>query len=212
MKSFSKLFFSLLLGLLSAGFLTFLTFPRIPLAEHLLSQRKLYLLSEGAGEEAVKLFWKKGKLFYGEEELLRFDLLTLYLLPRQRLEVLCGGKKLKVDYALGAFRSFYAEGFTCLKGAQKVEGSLEERGGLYGKLSLRGLEAGGFFLEAVELEFEGKRFKGSVKYGNLLLRGGGTLNLDPKNPLKSKVKALFEGGGVRLRVEGTLERLRVLPG
>jgi len=86
-----------------------------------------------------------------------------------------------------------ADRLNCIRGVEEIAGKLVLEEGLRGRISLRGVSFRGLELSALDLEFEGERFRGTLSYMGMELRGGGRIRVNREDLLSSEVSARFRG-------------------
>ncbi len=212
MRGFSKLLLGSILTLLFTALGTFLLFPKYLFLESLLQKNRIFLLSQGVEEDVNKVTFGKGRVFVGNEELASFDRLELALVPfGVKAEILCKGKASEVIYGLSGEIKISLRDFSCSKSVKLLRANLRISDGIYGTLHAEGVSNRNLQLDKISLNFRGESFTGSVSYLGMELKGSGKLKLNRKNPLKSRVSALFKGKGISVEVVGSLENLSVRP-
>jgi len=92
-----------------------------------------------------------------------------------------------------------------------LRGELSLTDGIYGNLYAEGVKMENLSLESMSFEFNGKEFTGKLNYFGMELSGKGRIILNPKEPLRSRVSALFRGKNLSVEVFGTIDNLRVRP-
>ncbi|WP_461828772.1 hypothetical protein [Aquifex sp.] len=212
MRRFSKLLLGSVLALLFTALGILLLFPKYLFLESLLQKNRIFLLSQGVKEDINKVTFGKGRVFVGNEEIASFDRLELALVPfGVKAEILCKGKTSEIQYGLSGEIEISLRDFSCTKSVKLLRANLRISDGIYGTLHAEGVSNKNLQLDKISLNFRGESFTGSVSYLGMELKGSGKLKLNRKNPLKSKVSALFRGNGISVEVVGSLENLSVRP-
>ena len=212
MRRFSKLLLGFILTLIFTMVGVFLFFPKYLLLDSFLQKNKIFLLSSGVKEDINKITFGKGRVFVRNEEIASFDRLELALVPfGVRAKILCKGKSSEVFYGLSGEIEISLRDFSCTKSVKLLRADLKISDGIYGTLHAEGVSNKNLSLDKISLNFRGESFTGSVSYLGMELKGSGKLKLNRKNPLKSRVSALFKGNGISVEVVGSLENLSVRP-
>ncbi|AAC07280.1 putative protein [Aquifex aeolicus VF5] len=205
-----KVFGLFLFSLIFFGLLSLATFPKFLLFDRLLIQNKIFLIAQKVKENSMSIELFKGKVYFQNREALEFDYTKLSLgFLSVNGKILCRGKISEISYSfLGSIETKFRD-FSCTPFVKKVNGRIELSDGIYGRVKLEGFKTELALLDEINLNFKGQTFTGSVKYLGMELKGQGRITLNRKNFLMSKVDGEFKGNGVRIKVQGTLNNLRV---
>lgn len=207
--SLKSLFLYIFLSLLLFSVLLFLTLPKFLVLDKMLLKNGLYLTAQKVEEGLTHINLKGVVLYDQSSKLVRFDSLKISLSPfGLSLSGLCDGKSLYVEWALGEKR-LKAKDFTCLGDVESLSGDILIKDGLYGKLDIKGLKAQELKLEELSLDLKGRVFTAKGRTMGFDLVGDGQVVYNPSNPLKSAINGQVSGGGMRLVISGSLERLEV---
>jgi len=201
-KSFKFIFFfffsiSILLLFTSA------TIPKFLILDRLVSKIGAFTVAENVKESWNHIHLYRGKVLLKGEILLEFDSFSFSLFPFPSAFIECGEGTLRVNFFIWGITKVRGEMFNCISGIQieKIELDLGE--GIHGKAILKLKD----MVDKLVLEFKGRNFEGEIHYMGTVLKGGGVIELNFKNPLKTKLNAEFSGSGLRFVVSGTLGNL-----
>jgi len=200
----------ILLSTILLVLLSFFTFPKFLIFDRLLLERKVFLLAQRVKENLLSLELFKGRVYFRDKEVIHFDFAKLSLgFLSIESEVRCGRKTSRAVYSFFGGLEVILREFTCSPFVKEVNGRLKVKEGVYGRIKLRGLKTNVVVLDEVNLNFKGKTFTGSVKYLGMELKGSGRISLNSKNLLMSRVDGEFRGGGLKIKVFGTIKNLSI---
>lgn len=197
----------LLLILLGLGLVAFL--PKYFLTESLLSKEGVFILSRKVEEGFDRLRYFEGFISLDGKKIANFTLAEGKLLPLPAVRVVCpSGGVLSVSYSPPAAANAEARNFDCSYSARRVEGKLQIlRREIFGKLSAEGVKLEGVplkELEKVELHFEGRRFRGTIRAMGTTFTGGGSFRWDMLHPEETHIDATFRGSGMVISIRGNI--------
>ncbi|GAB6066186.1 hypothetical protein JCM9492_12780 [Aquifex pyrophilus] len=201
---------SIIVFLLSLVLFLFFTFPKFIFIDKLLERYKIFLISEKVYEGYFNVILNRGRVFYSNKEVFNFDVGKLELKPFYLLiNLSCKGRKIELKLYPSGEINFSSDVYGCFKDLEEIRGNVVLNKDIRGKLELKGLKAQGFNIDSVILNFRGVRFEGTILYGGMELKGSGTIKLNRKNILLSRIDGNFRGSGINLKVYGNLKNLRV---
>ena len=205
---FNAVVFLLLLASLTL-FTAAVALPKGVLVDRLLTEKGVDLIAREVREDLDGIDLRNVRIFLNSKELASFERLSLRIgFGGLELRGSCGSGHARLAVSWSGGGSFLAEKLGCVRGVEEVRGKLSLEEGIRGKLSLRGVSFRGVELSALDLTFEGKRFRGTLNYMGMELSGGGRIQLNRKDLLSSEVSARFSGDVGTLVVSGKLRSLR----
>lgn len=183
--------------------------PKGALIDRFLAKKGIGMMVREAREDLAGIAFRDVRLFLNSEELASFASLRLQVgIGGLELEGSCGSGRARIEMDWFGTGSFSADRLNCIRGVEEIAGKLVLEEGLRGRISLRGVSFRGLELSALDLEFEGERFRGTLSYMGMELRGGGRIRVNREDLLSSEVSARFRGDVGTLVLSGKLRSLR----
>ncbi|MFN3598514.1 MAG: hypothetical protein ACK4VK_02090 [Aquificaceae bacterium] len=187
----------------------FLTFPKFLVFDKLLLKNGIYLTAQKVDETPISIRLKGVEMYNQNSRLSRFDFLKVGLgVFRIRLEGYCGKANLVLEISPWGM-VLRAKDFTCLEGMEGLSTELYIKEGIYGNLNIKGIKVQGIKLDEISFDFKGRVFTAKGKMGGINLIGDGQIVYNSKNPLRSAINGQVSGGGIRLIIGSTLERIEI---
>ena len=200
-----------LFAFLGIGLISLLNLlPKSILLDRALTQAGVYLIPSSVKEGITDVVMKEVRVFRGNEELGKVDKAVLRLgFGGVRSRFVCGKGEGSVGLSWsGVVRAKFRD-FACLSYVGSLSGDLKIAGGVFGKVSIKGLKVQGVDVESLRLEFSGKTFKGDITYMGMKLSGGGELRLKRDKLEDSEINATFKGSLGNLIIRGKLKNPQV---
>lgn len=207
LKPFLFYAFALLVTIL---LLLFFTFPKFLFLDRKLSEAGLYLVADKVEEGLTWVSLSRVEVYDQRSRLVSFDRLKISIgFLKLRVIGLCEGKNLSMEFSLWS-KSIKTEAFTCLSGVNSLSADLLVKDGVYGKVSMKGMELQNMKLEELSFELRGRVFRARARLMGFELVGDGQLVFKPSDPLRSGINGQVSGGGMKFVISGTLERPQLL--
>ena len=201
-KILLPLFTFLGVGLISLLYL----FPKSILMDKALTQAGVYLIPASVKEGLTEVVMKEVRVFRGNEELGKLDRAVLRLgLGGVSSYLACGKGEGRLGVSWGGDLRAEFKDFSCVSVIGSLNGKLRVEEGVFGKVSVKGLKVQGADVESIDLEFNGKTFKGDITYMGMKLSGGGELRLRRERLEDSEINATFKGSLGNLVIRGKLK-------
>ncbi|MCX8076317.1 MAG: hypothetical protein N3C57_04715 [Aquificaceae bacterium] len=206
MSGLKRMLFYTFFGFLAVLLFALFTFPKFLLLERILLKNNVYMTAESVEEGIASIALKRVNLYTQGSRFMYFDSLKLYLLPfKVVVNGLCEGKELRAELSIFS-KSVSAESFRCTSLADSLSASIRIKDGLYGTLSLKGINAQGFKIDELSIQLRGKVFTAKAKAMGFELLGDGQIDFKSSNFLQSKINGYISGAGLRFNLSGTLEK------
>jgi hypothetical protein len=204
-KKILALFFTLIISVL----ITYIFLPKFLLIDKILLKNKVFILPQKVNEGMFNINLKKADIYYENKPVIKNSDINLYVYPlSQGLILICENKKSEIIHkTLGGY-IFDFNNFKCLNDFSLINGKLEIKGGIKGKIRIEGFKVQGKNVEFLEFLFKGKifDFKGNVQGINIA--GSGIISFNEKNPLNSKINATTSAVGFNFIISGNLTNLQ----
>ncbi|NPA32546.1 MAG: hypothetical protein GXO04_02840 [Aquificae bacterium] len=183
--------------------------PKLLILDRFLLEEKLFVRAKSSSEGATELLLRRGEVYKGNLLLLSFDTARILLRPLYVLITFrCGSGSASLKLTPDGLKEVNLKNFGCVNSAESISGSIALRDGLFGELTLSGLELRGTKVDGLRIRFLGNSFEGEINYMGMKLKGGGVVSAG-RDILSSRVDGEFRSGSVRVRVRGELGNLNV---
>ncbi len=201
---------SFLLLFLFLPLLVLLTLPKFLLLDRSLSKSGLYLTAQEVKEGLASISLRNVNIYDKTSKLVGFDSLKISIDPPGiSIYGMCQGKGFQVIWSPWS-KALKTQDFTCLSGFENFSADLTIKEGIYGRLNIKGLNLENMKVDQLYLDMRGRVFTARAKVMGFELVGDGQVIFNPSAPLKSKVNGQVSGGGMRLTLSGTLEKLQLM--
>lgn len=193
------------LSILMAIFVLFATFPKFLFIDKLLMENGVFLLADSVKESLFEISLKNAKIYSQNRVILKESNLILKItLSGVKSIINCQGKTSEITVFFSKDFQANLTNFTCLTVASEVDGKINTKEGVYGKIVLKGIKAQGKNINNIDLEFKGKTFFFRADIEGIKVDGSGNIDYDKNNPLNTKINALASSVGFNVVISGSL--------
>ncbi|WP_028951164.1 hypothetical protein [Sulfurihydrogenibium subterraneum] len=203
-----KVFITLITLIIS--FIIILAFtPKFLIIDKILMKNKVFIMPESVSEGIFSINLKKANVYYNDKLVIKDSDIDLQISPLyQGLNLFCQSKKSQILHKTFGGYYFKFDNFKCLEGFESVNGEVEIKEGVVGKLILKNFKADNRNFEFLEFLFKGKSFDFKGRTQAVDISGSGVVSFDQKNPLNSKLNATASAIGFNFVISGTITNLQ----
>jgi len=204
--------FPLIVGLIFALLLLFITFPKFLLIDKILSQKGIYMTAKSVQEKLFSIELKNVSFYDRNSKLMDFEKINISIIP---FSIKLTGKSssgfveinyyyLKKQYNIKARQLKTLNLFTI------QDADIDLGKDIKGNLTIKNLNSAGLKLETIILNFKGRTFNIKLQDRGIESSGSGIITI-AKDIIDSQLNAEVLYGGYRIIFSGTLQNLKISP-